>query len=142
MASLIYAVNSSSVYKAQDQSCFSSILRPLLEHVLKQFWNNKFQESQGCLNAHMCIHSEFTEKFVVLDCLIELTRQEKMWCCRGHAVVYTYVCTELSVLKAKQTNKQKNFGSIWSPWLQLQFPLSHPATSTAFPHLSFIGLEK
>lgn len=50
-----------TVFKVQDQNCLSSMLRPLLEHVLKQISNNRFQESHANLNAHMGIHSEFTK---------------------------------------------------------------------------------
>lgn len=50
-----------TVFKVQDQNYLSSMLRPLLEHVLKQISNNRFQESHANLNAHMGIHSELTK---------------------------------------------------------------------------------
>lgn len=85
-----------TVFKVQDQNCLSSMLRPLLEHVLKQISNNRFQESHANLNAHMGIHSEFTKNHSP-GLPFKVNRMagggRGRNCSGGQAIICTQVCT-------------------------------------------------
>lgn len=69
------------------------MLRPLLEHVLKQISNNRFQESHANLNAYMGIPSEFTKNHSpALPFKVNRTGGEGN-CSGGQAIICTQGCT-------------------------------------------------